>query len=193
MSTDRTNVFTGPCLCGSGTIEVDHCSPDHGWPVATPFWYEFRLQCDECRKVYELVKQGAQIVLVKKSDIEQRDNTRSTARQERDKFMETEIVQNVLDELVSALDDLPSMAAAHRLLAKHRLFYESIGTFRKGWNGGAHWVARHVSYYNLPNVLTLLGQENAELENAVAAISENLADADKDLPIVGKPIYTTAD
>ena len=54
MGTDRFEIFRGPCRCGKGHFVVDECSPDHGWPSSRRRWYRADIECDDCKRRYQL-------------------------------------------------------------------------------------------------------------------------------------------
>jgi hypothetical protein len=189
MGTDRTTVFEGPCRCGNGTFQVDCCSPDHGWPVSTPFWYEPSIRCKECSEKYELQRQENLVVLVEKSGIRKRDQLLREANRIGQTLLSTPEVKSIVADFSRLLNRQVSKAAIYRLLCSVGLEYSSIGTFRKYWKGGEDWVKRHVSMYNLEQVMRVLNVENKAIQEKLKQI-ESLSEASKEpLPCVGDPIY----
>ena len=94
----------------------------------------------------------------------------------------------LLHELEGMLERQKSVAACHKLLSAHRLYYYSIGTFRKKWSGASGWIQNNIRASNLKNVMKLLGRNHRQIEEELKAL-EGLYEKHKELlPIVGEPL-----
>ena len=192
MGTDRSQEYIGPCSCGAGTYEIDHCTPDHGWPVANPEWYESRINCELCSRKYAIHRFGTSFFLVTQSELRVLEKKTEEVYAAADGLKSAAAAKGVLDTLIALLDDQSSLAAKHRLLTGADLEYSSLATFRKRWTDSQRWVNNHVSGYNVARVMVLLGVRDAELEAAAKAL-EQLRDESAAPPTpVGAAIYQLA-
>ncbi|TES60685.1 hypothetical protein E2P84_44100 [Burkholderia cepacia] len=192
MGTDRSTEFEGPCRCGKGTFHIDECEPDHGWPTATPRWYESRINCRQCGAEFEIEKRGKAFVLVRRSELREIESLKHDAFEASNAFMASTDVTARLASFAAMLDAHPTMAAVHRTLSAAELEYGSVGNFRRGWRGGAAWVQSNVRPSNLVTVYRLLQVPPAELAGIKAKITElDRLDAVAYAPAkpVGAPIY----
>ena len=190
MGADRLNEFSGPCPCGKGTLEVDYCEPDHGWPTSTRFWYEASIQCLSCSKIYATEQRGRNFVLVERKDLEKSKALYNEASSIAATLMKTATVIALVDSLIALLEEQPSMAATHRLLCGAGLECSSVATFSKRWSGARVWVESHVSAANLYTIMGFLGSKDTEIEQTLSQIAELSKTANVPVPIVGKPFYT---
>ena len=193
MGTDRFLEYEGPCKCGKGSYKINSCTPDHGWPISNPFWYEAYIHCDNCKEKYNLIQQGRNFVLIELAELNERESHRKKAYDLANNLMKQEKTQLTLELLVSLLDSQPSMAAVHRKLRKFGLENSSIGTFRKFWSGGKDWVNRYISAYNIPKVLELLEKDDVEMLERIKQINDLHKEADKPLTPIGMPVYKTSE
>jgi hypothetical protein len=190
MGTDRDTVFEGACKCGKGFFQIDYCSPDHGWPTSTPFWYESSIRCITCRETFELQTQGNNIVLVEKSEVRKRQALAEESHKRGQDLFQTPEVRKLLNELTELLNKQKSAAAIHRLLQAADLEYNSVGTFRKRWNGSEAWIKGNVWVHNLPKVMKLLGSNDKVVMTEIKEI-EKLSKESQAPPLpIGKPVYT---
>jgi len=189
MGTDRTTEFEGPCLCGEGTFRIDDCEVDHAWPTATPQWYEGHIHCRNCAAKYELVKRGKRFVLVKRSELQEIDSKRTQAYDAGVHLMARPEVLATLNTFAALLTNQPSMAATHRLLVAEELEYSSVGTFRKGWSGGADWIRRHIKPDNLLRIYQIVNAPRDDLETWLADVERLNAAAAVTATPVGEPVY----
>ena len=191
MGTERDTVYEGPCRCGDGKFHIKFCNPDHGWPTSTPFWYEFSIECKSCDQVYELQQHENRVVVVEKSEIEKEKKLADESHKRWKLLLGSSEVKKILKNFILFIDSQRSMAAIHRFLAARGLEHSSITTFRKHWRSAQDWVDKHVYYFNLPDIMKLVGNNSNEVLNEVRAIKK-LSENSKNLPpSVGKPIYTT--
>ena len=190
MGTDRYTLFEGPCYCGKGSVHIEHCSPDHGWPTSTPFWYENSINCRDCNKKLELQNRGKKFVFIEKAEIAKCTAYGKEAHKRGQTLLSTPAVKKLLADLSKLLDDQKSMAAVHRLLAGERLEYYSIGTFRKRWTGAKSWVNSNISTHNLPSVMKLLNVTDKTILNEVKNIAGLWDKSQKQPPKFGKPVFS---
>ena len=94
MGTDRSTEFRGPCPCGSGSLVIDFCSPDHSWPVAIPYWYETRFDCAKCSRTYELQQRGRTFVLVERAKLAAQDLKVRELQEKSDSVMKSPEVED---------------------------------------------------------------------------------------------------
>ena len=191
MGTDRIEAYRGPCVCGTGEVKINFCTPDHPWPTQSK-WFETSLTCGSCRVEYDLVEQNKQFVFVRKSDVKEQQALWSEYSRRSDDLLKAAGTRKLLDDLEALLDRQPSMAACHRLLREHNLVYESYATFRKRWSGGGDWVRSHVRTSNLDKVLELLGQKDPTISNELSELETLWMQYKAPLPIVGKPLLNTS-
>lgn len=192
MGTDRYDEFSCPCTCGKGAFVVEHCEKDHPWRTATPVWHTARIDCPDCRTVYEIEQRGAPFVLVRLVDVQAHAMLREEARQARERLMAQPEVVAVLNELAEYLDKLPSMAETYRVLIAQRWYYSSLGTFRKGWSGGASWVRSSMRPDYLLQASHLTGLSTEAIEPLLAEYEAIHQRASVEPPAVGSPIYTVS-
>jgi hypothetical protein len=192
MGTDRSHEFTGPCICGKGTLEIKHCTPDHGWPVATQEWYETNISCTSCRATYELQLLGKMFYLVAKTELAKIEAKKEELYAAEKKLRGEAKAKGVLSALAQLLDNQSSLAAVHRLLSAVSLEHISLETFRKRWGGGTAWVGAHISGYNIGKVLTILDIHDPELVSAVTHLEQLSAESNLPPTPIEPPIYELA-
>ena len=189
MATDRTTEYEGSCKCGSGLFRIDYCTPSHGWPTSTPYWYEAHIDCSNCAKKYDLIQQDQVFILVEQSETRECEHLRNEAQSLATKLMESPEVQNLLAKFIDFLEDEPSMAAVHRLLKKAGLEYYSVGTFRKHWLDAKNWVERNISDRQLPEVMAILSHHDKTISERIQRIEALREQADKPLTPIGDIVY----
>ena|SRR3990172_2621386 len=190
MGTERDTLFEGPCNCGKGSLRVDHCSPDHGWPTSTPFWYETSINCRDCEKRFELQRQGKHFVFVEKSEIAKRTALGEEAYKRGQALLRTPSVKKLLSSFIDMLNHQKSMAAVHRILRDASLEYSSIGTFRKRWAGAESWVKSYLSANDLPKVMKLLHTTDKATLDEVKEIADLWKESQVPPPAFGKPVFS---
>jgi hypothetical protein len=156
MATDRMREYEGRCLCGKGELEIDLCSPDHGWPTANPFWYETRISCEACAANYEVQGSRGEFLWVAKSELAGRVVLRNQAETKAKELMTSDSATKATKALINLLHEQRSVAACYRLLKTARLEFYAIGSFRKYWSTPEQWVERHIDARNLMQVVTFL-------------------------------------
>src|SRR3972149_2483082 len=191
MGTERDTVYEDTCRCGKGKFRIDFCNPDHGWPTSTPFWYELFINCKSCNQVYELQQHGNHIVVVEKIEIEKKKRLTNESHRRWKLLLNTSEVKKILKDFILLIDSQRSMAAIHRLLTGAGIEHSSVATFRKRWRSAQDWVDHHIYYFNLPDIMKLVGNNSNEILNEVRAIKKLSKDSESLPPFVGKPIYTT--
>jgi hypothetical protein len=191
VGTDRIEAYGGVCVCGTGEVKINFCTPDHPWPTKSK-WFETSVTCDSCRAEYDLVEQNNQFVFVRKSDVRKQQALWSEYSRRSDNILKAVETRKLLNDLEALLDRQPSMAACHRLLRAHNLEYESYATFRKRWNGGGDWVSRYVRASNLDKVLELLGKKDPTISNELSGLDALWEQHKAPLPVVGNPLLNTS-
>lgn len=189
MGTDRSQEFTCPCVCGKGSLEIEHCTPDHGWPVARQEWYETNIACTSCRSIYELQQIGKAFYLVAKTELVKIEAKKGELHAAEKKLHGEAKAKGVLSALAQLLDNQSSLVAACRLLASASLEYSSLATFRKRWGGGTAWVYTHISGYSVGKVLTILDIHDPELESAVARLEQLMMESNLQPTPIEPPVY----
>jgi hypothetical protein len=172
MGTDRYEVFSEPCECGQGKYVVDECSPDHGYPTSSPFWYEGYVACKVCREHFTVEQEGRDMLLVENAAIEE-NRRRSHASMEAVKALRARSdVEELLKRFAAKLDTFPSKAAIWRYLGGLGFHVPSQSKFAREWAGGERWLARWISVKDIRRVLDALGADEPELRGEIARIEE---------------------
>ena len=177
MGTDRTRIFDGPCPCGNGKIVIDHCTPDHGWPVANPVSYEARIACAACKKRLEIEQRGKAFVFVERAQLEAQAGTVATIGTELDGIMQEQKVQSALDQAKVVLDSQPSKAAIYRLLNANDLVHSTQATFTRKWLGAASWMLHEVRPANVTRYFKIAGIDLPEISSQLSELEKRLSDA----------------
>jgi len=185
MGTDRHQMFSGPCPCGKGTLQVDHCEKDHPWVEPGEYWYEGAVHCDICGPKYELRKVGRSFGLFDRGIAERNDARSREAWERRSKVLAGDKAQGYFKKLAAVLDEQPSHAATHRLLDGAGFYVPNIAKFRKTWRGGEHWVRGDRP--DMAKVLKVLKVKDDALLAEIAAAEKHEAEPDK---MVGAAVYT---
>lgn len=193
MGSDRSHEYSGPCACGAGKFEIDYCTPDHGWPVATREWYEPRIVCASCASKYELRQYGRKFHLVERSEIQGKEALRQELKAAVAALEAAAKAKGIDKEMAELLDAQKSMAATHRVLTRSGLSYESLPTLRKRWPGGIAWVERNFSGYSVAKVLKAIGKSSEPLEKQANAVDALRSKVDEDPKPIGDPIYVATD
>jgi hypothetical protein len=168
MGTERMAEFIGPCPCGEGILEIEHCSPDHGYSVSVPEWYETYVRCTVCSPTYNLQQFGKTFNLVAKSEVAQINAKSRECSEFATKLGAAAQAKGIMSAMVALLDNQTSAAAAYRIAAAAGLSYSSLPSFRKRWTGGAALVSAFASGYNVGKMLKVLKIDDPELQAAVA-------------------------
>jgi hypothetical protein len=189
MGTDRSRIYSGSCECGIGTEEIEFCTPDHGWPVSVPHWYETTVACPKCVEEYKVQKLGKGFYRVSIAELQTKEDQEKkaieTARTIKKKAQEKGVTQ----ELIALLSKQPSVAAIYRMLSQAGLEHHALGTFRKHWSGAESWVNQSCGSHNIIQIMSLLGIEDHELTDLNAQVEFLLAEARKDPVTMGDPVY----
>lgn len=191
MGTDRSEIYSGPCLCGKGEIIINFCTPDHPWPTQSN-WFETDISCKSCSKEFVLIEQGQHFVAVKRSDYDRCQQYMEEYHKESKELMKSQEVIALASDLRELLESQKSIAACHRLLRSHGLDYYSIGTFRKHWLGAAEWVRHNITTSNLKNVMKALNASNSVISNKLEMIEELYKKHKEPLPVVGQPLINVS-
>lgn len=192
MGTDRSREFTGPCICGKGTLEIDYCTPDHSWTVATSEWYETHISCSDCHATYELQQFGKTFYLIAKTELAKIEAKKQELYATAEKLRDEAEAKGLMKALARLLDTQSSLAAAHRLLSAAGLENGSVATFRKRWSGGTIWARDHISGYNVDKVLKLLDIKDAGLESVIAHLKQLWSESKLPPTRVEPPIHKLA-
>ena len=191
MSSDCTEAYRGPCICGSGEVVIEFCTPDHPWPTKTK-WFNHSVTCSRCRSEYHLIEQDSKFVFVRKSDVQEREALRDEYSRRCDDFLTWPETKEVLEQLETLLDDQPSIAACHRLLRSCKLTSESYSSFCRKWNGAAEWIENNVRVYNLGKVLELLDKHVSRIANEMVQLEKLREEQGESLPYIGEPLLDTS-
>ncbi len=193
MGTDRTIAYHGPCPCGSAEIEVEFCVPDHPWPTKSK-WFESRITCSKCAARYALQEQNNQYGLIDKTEIKKKEKRYEAYKAAQADLLRSQQAKEVIRRFVSLLDNQPSVAATHRLLASHNLIYESYATFLRRWQGPEPWVQGQIgiSPHSLAQLAEMLGLEDDYITNAVSELIRLWDECQRPLPFHGAPLFDTS-
>ncbi|MBW2544118.1 MAG: hypothetical protein JRD43_01330 [Deltaproteobacteria bacterium] len=191
MGTDRVQAYRGKCPCGSGLIDIKFCTPDHPWPTNSK-WFESKIDCETCNKIYSLEEKGQYYGLVEKKRIIEREHRYETYNNAKDDLMSSKQVQEIIIKFRTFLDGQRSMAACHRFLSGNGLLYESYSTFIKHWNGADSWVSKSLRAENLEKVLSALGIKNDYITKAVSDLKRLWEEYKRPLPFHGDPLFNTS-
>ncbi|WP_186083514.1 hypothetical protein [Burkholderia gladioli] len=189
MGTERSTEFDAPCLCGAGTFHIDDCSPDHGWPTATPQWYEASIRCPKCSHLYELQQRGKRFVLIERVEIEAALSRRDAASAAGQALMGRQEVTEALVKYASYIDGLPSKAAILRQLVADGFSPGSIATFRKRWRGASNFLHIWAHPGHLPAVFSAVGLSIDELRVSLHEYDLMVAAASVEPQPFGRPVY----
>lgn len=193
MGTDRSIEYSGSCACGKGKFEIDHCTPDHGWSVATPEWYETSISCPACSVSYDLQRFGKAFHLVSQAELAATAAKKEEVYAAEDRLREMAIAKGLMKALTNLLADQRSLAATHRLLSSAGLEHSALATFRKRWSGSGAWVKSHISGYSVGKVLKLLGVHDEELKSAAAQLEQLSSESNRPSTPIEPPIYVLAE
>lgn len=185
MGTDRSQVFSGPCPCGSGRLEVDHCTKDHAFADPDQYWYDAKVNCAKCSEVYELRKSGRSFGLFDRHVRERNEERSRGAWEQKQAILQSEAAKKHLGDLAALLDRQQSLAAVHRLLDGVELWVSNIAKFRKLWRGGAEWVTHNSP--EIEKVLKVLGARDDALLDRLKEVDEYPNEVDA---MIGEPVYT---
>ena len=131
MGTDRDEYGAGSCPCGNGLIQVDRCSPDHGWGGGS--WFEAKLDCLACQTTYAIYDEyrGKMPKLVLLADIDKREKATAAWHAKRNQIEAAPEFKSAKAKIEKLVDAQPSMAAKHRMLSAAGLADRSLPGFRK--------------------------------------------------------------
>jgi hypothetical protein len=182
--------FTGPCPCGKGKLEIERCTPDHGYSVSVPLWYETSVQCAVCRTTYDLERFGKAFNLVAKAELAQIEAKRKETTKVATKLAEDAKAKGVMSDLAKLLDSQKSVAAVYRIAAQAGLAYCALPSFRKSWTEGAALIGALGSGYKVGEMLKVLQIDDAELQSAVEHLEILLAEGRAKPTPIQPPVYT---
>lgn len=185
MGTDRHLMWEGACLCGKGTLRVDHCEKDHPYATAQDEWYEGSVHCDTCGPKYELRKVDRSFGLFDHWITARNDAALRAAWERRSKVLADAKAQGWYKKLASLLDDQSSHAARHRLLGDAGFYVPNIAKFRNSWRGGEYWVRGDRP--EMEKVLKALGAKDDALLDELHKAEAYAAEPDE---MIGKPVCT---
>ena len=189
MGTDITEVYRGPCPCGSSVVTVERCEPDHPWPTKS-ITYRTKIACGECSRSFDVIEQEGHYVLVRCSDLALRRQLRNEWHRACDEVMSGAVAQELLRDLARLLDEQPSIAACHRLLESAKLVRDSLSTFRRKWSDCSQWTEANVSAQDLGRISALLDRENPDLRRELDRIENQWSKSSRPCPVVGAPLFS---
>ncbi len=189
MGTDRSIEYQGPCLCGKGTFRIDYCEVDHGWPTATPQWYETYIQCSACSKRFSLQRRDARFVLIERSLLREREQRSKVADSKATEILADSEVRTALKGFERLMSHQRSVAAVYRLLTSAGLEYCSVGTFRRHWAGAQDWIKKSAMPSSLVQIFKLVGMSTQRLKTMLAQLAALQELAQEPAEPHGKPVY----
>jgi hypothetical protein len=108
--------------------------------------------------------------IVRRSDVAAVAARRKIYDDAYNQFMASSPISALKRDFAAYLAAMKTVAGIHRYLQANGLESYAIGTFRKGWQGGAEWAAAHVGPWNTSKIAGLLGQDPTKFVAAVAEI-----------------------
>lgn len=143
-TTDRTTIES-PCLCGKGKIAVTCSQPDHGFARLSQIDYTAKIACEPCGERYEIRdgRYNAYPWVVKRTDADRQREAADKLAALESAVMGSDATLRLRHRIVAEVDGQPSMAAAHRVLRRFGLAYETVSTYRKRPYGGEE-ATRHI-------------------------------------------------
>lgn len=169
MATERTNEYSGPCPCGTGTLEIQCCSSDNGYRVY-PDSYETYVRCPDCREIYSIEQVGKAFHLVHRSEVDQIARKKDEYWAEAAKLGDEARQKGLISDFAQMLDSQVSVAAIHRIVKKMGLEHGAIATFRKRWTNGNNYLRINGTGQNVPKILTVLKTNDAAMAAAAARL-----------------------
>lgn len=186
-TTDSINIYKGSCCCGGGEIIITFCTPDHPWRTESK-WFEQSITCKACDEKYCLVEQNKKYILVDKSEVWKRIEYQKEYMARSKVLLSSTNADKLLNYLVELLEQQASIAAVYRLLQTAHLVSESVGTFRKKWNGAENWVRNRLTSSNLPQVMELVGVKDEIILQEIKENEKLWAKSNEPLPYLDKPV-----
>lgn len=177
-------VFEKPCECKAGRYSIDRCETDHGWPTATPVWYEGSVQCSTCAKKFELLNQNGGFELVLSADVADRKSRREQAWIEDKKICASPDAQAVYQAAIKKLEGAKSKAEAFRLLSEQRLTHTGQSAFVRKYAGAEDALKFHLRARQLPRLAKLSGAPMGGLASVLADYEKMEAWAAEPIPVV---------
>lgn len=162
MGTER-ETYSVPCMCGSGEIVIEVETPDHPWGGGA--LYSADIRCEACDAEFTIYDGG----VVRRSDESRRTIAVRAYNRAVHELMQSSVVQALLADVASYLDQKPSIAAVFRSLEHHGLAGYSKGYFTKKWGGGKRWT-QDVQHSQMRSLLALMERESAEIEASLTKI-----------------------
>lgn len=189
MGTDRYTEFSGPCACGSGADNIDHCSPDHGWPVSISVWYETSVNCSVCSKTYTILEREDAFYRVSFSELQLKEACVQEVVAASKVLVQQAQESGLLANLEKLIDSQKSGAAKHQLLRAAGLEHRSIATFRKQWSTAQEWIVRNVSGRDIEKIMAPVGNNDAVLKASAEALRNQSIEAYENSATMGDAIY----
>ena len=189
MGTERDEVYSGPCRCGKGTLQIDYCQPDHAWPSGQKHWHECSVHCAACERLYVIQHRGRGFFYVEKAELKKLEELSHAAYKRGQTLLKQERVQALLAQATSLLNAQSSVAAVHRLLQSKGFSTNALPTFRKHWKGADAWLKDRISPYSVDGLLSLLGVKDAAISQEMGEIGKMQAASNTMPPTIKGPIY----
>ena len=179
MATTEHTTIKSPCLCGDGAIAVTRSEPEHRYVRANQIGYAAELACALCEERYE-IRDGeydAYPWVVTRSEAERQRVASAKHAALEAEVMESDEVARLRSRIVAEVEGQPSMAAAHRVLKRFGLAFESVWTYRKRPYGGGE-ALRHADAGVLARIGSMvdMGQADAPVFKAWEMGLQRLAD-----------------
>lgn len=102
MGTDRTEYIRQLCPCGKGEIVINHAAPDHPFGGGKFSW-ELWLQCDKCESEFSLIHQDKDAVLVRREEIDRREQTNHTIYERERELEKSDKVQGYIRQFAQLI------------------------------------------------------------------------------------------
>jgi hypothetical protein len=189
MGTDRSTEFSGLCPCGNGTLQIDYCEVDHGWPTSMPTWYSGHLNCIECSKLYELRELSNGFYLVTKEELGDLESLSKNAHDLEKMLMSSPEINALKNKFVAYINSQKSVAAIYRVLSEFNLVSTAIGTFRNRWNGPENWLAGNLNSWNLNRICEALSTSSEPFSQVLGEIERMRSLASAEPKPFGEVIY----
>ena len=187
MGTNRSEIYRKPCRCGKGEFIIICCTRDNSW--STLVEYEKSISCNECKNKYSLEEQDDQIILVRNSDIKEREKYADAQWNRAESLMNQAKVKYWFGQFETHLSQLPSITAIYRLLKSLGLTrYASSGGFRHNWSNSSEWIGKNISLNRLSEVMNFLKVKDPQIEREIIKIENLWRKSQRPLSLVGDPL-----
>ena len=130
------------------------------------------MDCRNCAAIHQIVQQDDVLIIVRRSEIEEREKQRAEGAKVSRSFMARSDVLAVLKCFGEKLDSFRSKAEIYRYLRGHGFHVGSQSTFSSKWEGGTAWAAGWRSERDGERAMEALGNRDALLAEEIARMRD---------------------